>query len=144
GRDDPRLLKAASLAQLRLGDRQAAIRHAEALVALAGVLEDRFYLATLLEGAGETAAAIETYRGVLGEAADYWPALNNLAYLLAEGDGSAEALGLARRAVLLAPDQPVVMHTLGWSQFRAGEVAAAVLTLTRAVDLAPDSALYHY
>ena len=42
-------------------------------------------------------------------------AANNLAFILAEGDGNLkEALDLASKAKEIAPDDPNIMDTLGW------------------------------
>ena len=44
----------------------------------------------------------------------YWPAINNLALVLAQLDQPREALGYAREAMSLTPGNPAVKHTLGF------------------------------
>ena len=62
--------------------------------------------------------------------------LNNLAYLLVENLGQAEkGLQLAVRAARLAPDNAQVLDTLGWAQFKAGQLDRALSTLRRSVRL---------
>jgi superkiller protein 3 len=142
----PRLLKAASLASLRLGDKNKAVEHARALVAVTNTADDQFFLATLLEGAGDIPAAIGIYRRVIEEAPEHWQAMNNLAYLLAKqgGQDAKEAVKLASQAAALASEQAVVTDTLGWSQLQSGDAAAALKTLLRAVQQEPRNANFHY
>lgn len=66
--------------------------------------------------------------------------LNNTAYLLAEDLGRAEdAVPLAQRAADLAPDNPLVLDTLGWSLFKSGRHDAAYQVLTRSVRVKPSA-----
>lgn len=87
------------------------------------------------------AAAIEAYEQVLREAPDTVVALNNLAWLLREMD-TARALTLAERATALAPDQALILDTLGMIQLQAGENAFALENLRRAAGLAPDNPMF--
>lgn len=144
--DDPRLLKAASVLYLRLGEKTKAVEKARALAALTKRPGDQFFLATILEDAGDVDDALATYRAVIQAAPDNWEAMNNLAYMLASkgGKDAAEAVTLASRAATLAPNQPAVLDTLGWSQLQAGDAAAATKALTQAVQRAPKDAKFHY
>lgn len=71
--------------------------------------------------------------------------LNNLAYLLVENLNQVEqGLSLAEEAARLAPDNAQVLDTLGWAQFKAGQVDKAIATLQRSLraeELAPNQ--YH-
>ncbi len=46
--------------------------------------------------------------------------LNNAASVLIEQQRAAEAIPLARRALALAPKDPIVLDTLGWALFKSG------------------------
>jgi tetratricopeptide (TPR) repeat protein len=143
---DPRLLKAASVLHLRLGEKAKAVEKARALAAFTKRPDDQFFLATVLEETGDVEDALATYRAVIRAAPDNWAAMNNLAFLLASKGGrdAAEAVTLAKQAATLAPNQPTVTDTLGWSQLQAGNAAAATKTLIRAVQQAPKSAKFRY
>lgn len=61
-------------------------------------------------------------------------AMNNLAYLYAEeGIMLQQALRLAGNAVLLDPDNPVFLDTLGWVHYRLGNYAEARVQLEKAI-----------
>jgi tetratricopeptide (TPR) repeat protein len=141
-----RLLRGASVADLRLGETARALARAKSLVDLTESVNDRFYLGTVLEAAGDKAEAQATYRSVLKDAPTNWQAMNNLAVLLAANGGNeaAEAVSLATRAIELAPGLGTVTDTLGWSQLQAGDAAGAIKTLSRAAGQAPRSANIHY
>jgi Flp pilus assembly protein TadD len=72
-------------------------------------------------------------------------AANNLAYILAErGDNLEYALVLAREAVTISHDDPVVLDTLGWVYLKKGLPAQAIGELSKAVRLSPENPVYHY
>ena len=73
----------------------------------------------------------------------YW---RLLATFCLEYNLQVETIGLpaAERAQQLAPDDPLAVDVLGWSQLAAGRPWEAVQTLPRALELAPDFALAHY
>jgi tetratricopeptide (TPR) repeat protein len=122
---NPALIKAASLAEMRLGRLDAAADHAEMLAARPGATgADLAWLATLREMQGKPEAARESYARAIEMQPDNWLALNNLAALTTEDD-PARALDLAERAQKLAPDVPAVQDTLAWAAFRAGDVGQA-------------------
>ncbi|MCB9845624.1 MAG: tetratricopeptide repeat protein [Phycisphaeraceae bacterium] len=69
-----------------------------------------------------------------------WQLHNNLAYVLTEHlDRAGDAVSYAQRAVALAGERPDVLDTLGWTQFRAGNLDKAVESLQKAQDLADSS-----
>ena len=57
--------------------------------------------------------------------------LNNAASVLIEQDRAAEAVPLARRAIALAPKDPIVLDTLGWALFKSGGSVAEARTLVQ-------------
>jgi len=72
-------------------------------------------------------------------------AANNLAYMLAErGDNLEYALMLAREAMGVVRDDPVVLDTLGWVYYKKKQPAQAIDSLSKAAALSPDNAVYQY
>ncbi|MCC6346517.1 MAG: PEP-CTERM system TPR-repeat protein PrsT, partial [Nitrospirales bacterium] len=70
---------------------------------------------TVCDRTGKKKEAAARYRQVLEKSGDHVPALNNLAFLYAEGYGSREeALQLAMKAYRIAPGSAEVMDTLGY------------------------------
>ena len=95
-------------------------------------------LAISLHQSGDYDRAKSAYEQILASDPDNIEAINNLAYLLADNLGQADAaLPLASRARQLAPDNAQVLDTVGWIEFRAGKEALATTTLTRSVQLKP-------
>jgi tetratricopeptide (TPR) repeat protein len=73
----------------------------------------------------------------------YW---RLLATFCLEYNLQVDTIGLpaAEQAQKLAPDDPLALDVLGWSQLGAGKPWEAVQTLLKALELAPDLALAHY
>jgi tetratricopeptide (TPR) repeat protein len=89
--------------------------------------------ALLLARAGRPREAVDALRGVLAQDPDDLDALNNLAWILtSESLDPDEGFRHAQRAAQLAPDDPVVLDTLGWAAIRSGRPAEAVSPLTTA------------
>ena len=77
--------------------------------------------------------------------ADFLPAVNNLAYLLAEQNGNLnEALALAGKAKQIDPDDPAISDTLGLIYYRKGLYDYAIGELTAAAEKLPDNAVVRY
>lgn len=127
-------LAAALQAEVRLARRDQvggmeALQRATALAPGAAGLQ--LQLGILLDQAGQYDEALERYRRVVALQPKNAIALNNLAYGLAVRKGLlAEAHPLARRAVVLAPNNPTVIDTLAWVEHLLGndEVASKLLT----------------
>ena len=87
--------------------------------------------------------AIELYTAQLEQQPRDVIALNNLAWLLREQD-TTKALEYAQRARALAPDQAIVLDTLGVVMLYSGDSAQAVEILNQAKELTPDSPTIAY
>ena len=84
--------------------------------------------------------ALKVYERLLDQQPNNLVTLNNTAYLLAESLGRAEeAVPLAQRAVKLAPNNPLVLDTYGWTLFRTGAFESAYRMLSRSVQIKPSA-----
>ena len=85
------------------------------------------------------------YRKALKVNAEFAPAANNLAYLLAEKDGDLnEAFDFARLAKEKLPNDPGVMDTLGWVYYKKGLYDSAIAELNDCIEKMNDNAMVHY
>ncbi len=124
--------KVAELYKARLADPRSRARARYALGVLA------------LERADFSEARLQ-FEAVVSSEPNYGPALNNLAYVLAElGVELERARDLAERAVATQPDNPAYCDTLGWVLAKAGRREEAVAWLRKAVRMAPESPLHRY
>ncbi len=90
------------------------------------------------------AAAIQHYRKALEADPANVPALNSIAYLLANEMGQAdEALKYAQQAQELAPNNVFVEDTIGWAYFRKGLYSNAIDHLQRAAAKGGVTVRYH-
>ena len=81
----------------------------------------------------------KSLRRVMQIAPDNQHAYNALGYSLAERNiRLPEALALIERALQMAPGDPFIMDSMGWVQFRMGNLAAAEDVLRRAYAVRPD------
>jgi putative PEP-CTERM system TPR-repeat lipoprotein len=83
-------------------------------------------------------AAADGYKRVLDIDADNVGALNNLAWVLTE-ENNPQALEYAERAHRIAPFNPNVLDTLGWTVVRTGDPKRGVQLLRMASSLSPGS-----
>jgi len=66
-------------------------------------------------------------------------AYNALGYTLADRtDRLTEAVSLLDKALSLAPNDPFILDSVGWAQFRTGNLARAQEYLERAFKMRPD------
>jgi Flp pilus assembly protein TadD len=66
-------------------------------------------------------------------------ALNALGYTLVDRTTRiAEGLALIQRALALAPDDPFILDSVGWAQFRLGRLDEAEKYLRQAMEQRPD------
>ncbi|MDD4881254.1 MAG: tetratricopeptide repeat protein, partial [Gallionellaceae bacterium] len=66
-------------------------------------------------------------------------AYNALGYTLVDRTPRLEeGIALLDKALKLSPDDPFILDSMGWAQFKAGRLAEAAAYLKRAYDLRPD------
>ncbi len=128
-------------------DRNARIAvYQRALKAVPGNVELNMLMATEYEQATRFDEALKVYESVIKTAPDYLPAINNLAALLL--DRRTDKASFTRALELAKPlgnsDNPAMVDTLGWAQYRTGDYAAAVGTLERVVAKAGGFPIFHY
>jgi tetratricopeptide (TPR) repeat protein len=76
---------------------------------------------------------------IKGDPADA-DALNALGYILVEHtERYREALGYIERALVLDPESPAILDSMGWAKFRLGDNQEALQYLRRAFKQLPDS-----
>jgi tetratricopeptide (TPR) repeat protein len=81
----------------------------------------------------------EDLKAILAKDPDNADALNALGYSLADQTGRIEeARSYVERAMVLKPDDPAVLDSMGWIQFRLGRPEAALDYLRKALALMPD------
>jgi tetratricopeptide (TPR) repeat protein len=67
-------------------------------------------------------------------------ALNALGYTLADRtDRHEEAFALIEKALKAKPDEPAIIDSMGWVQYRRGKLDEALVHLKRAFELQPDA-----
>jgi tetratricopeptide (TPR) repeat protein len=98
-------------------------------------------MASALEAAGDFQSAIDIYDRMLQANADMEVAINNYGALVADFRPKDQAS--VQRALTLAKrfetsTNPLFVDTLGWLQYRVGDLAQARVNLERAVKLRPD------
>jgi len=97
-----------------------------------------FTQGTFLEAKGDKKGAIKKYRQALAQSSNYAAPLNNLAYLYLDGYGpKEEALRLAKSAIALEPENPLIMDTIGYAFLKNGRYQEARENLEKAVALLP-------
>jgi cellulose synthase operon protein C len=102
--------------------------------------------AGILESKGDYEGAISQYEQVLNQQPGFVVAANNLASLLADHRTDAASLERARSlaASLRETQVPQFKDTLGWVNYRKGDVRSAIPLLEQAAESLPDVALVHY
>ena len=103
--------------------------------------EDLLYSRALAaEKLGKYELAEQDMRHILRNDPDNVRTLNALGYTLADRtDRYQEALGYISRALQQKPDDPAIIDSMGWVQFRLGNLAEARRYLERAWELTRDS-----
>jgi len=95
--------------------------------------------ALLAEKLGRLDVMEKTLRDVMAQAPDNHHAFNALGYSLAErGVRLDEALALIDKALKMAPGDPFIMDSMGWVQYRLGNLQEAETHLRRAYALRSD------
>ena len=141
---NPRLQRQLSLVE---GEMLLSLDKADAAVARYTELLDEFpddpdmlYGRSLAyERAGEIDAAQADLRRMIELDADDARALNALGYIMTNHTTRyREALGYIERALALEPDDPAIIDSMGWVQYRLGNFELARDYLQRAFDGQPD------
>ena len=123
--------------QERLGDAWQVMD--EALQRYPDDLNLLYTRAMLAEKRGDLASLERDLRVILGREPNNSMALNALGYTLADRTTRyAEARALIEKAYALNPDDPAILDSLGWVNYRQGNLAAAEELLRRAYKLMPD------
>jgi predicted Zn-dependent protease len=96
--------------------------------------------AIILEQAGQVSESVQAMQHLLAARPDDPTLLNALGYTLADHDlDLPRAESLIGRALVLMPDNPAVLDSMGWVRFRRGDAAGAVPPLERAYDISHDA-----
>ncbi|HVA56057.1 MAG TPA: tetratricopeptide repeat protein [Gammaproteobacteria bacterium] len=95
---------------------------------------DLLYARALLqEDIGDALAAENSLRQILAEQPDNADALNALGYMLAlHSTNYQEARGYIEKALLLKPDDPAIIDSMGWVEYRLGNYPQALSYLRKA------------
>jgi len=102
-------------------------------------------LALLLDQEGNRAVARPVYEQVLKIEPDNAVALNNVAYMMAEGgEDLDQALSLAQRAKQKLPDSPDVADTLGWIYIKKNLSDQAIRVYNDLVAKQPNRSTFRY
>ena len=146
---DPRSVEArialGNLHQARREYDKAASHYQEALKVKPDSVQALFAMGALLDATGKKTEAAAKYRAALQHNGNFVPALNNLAYLCADGYGSREeALRLAITAFKLQPGNAGVMDTVGYALAKNGRARDAVKVMERAAVLLPADPTVRY
>jgi len=96
--------------------------------------------AVILEQAGRVHDSVTALEHLLTVRTDDPTLLNALGYTLADHNLElTHAESLIRRALVVMPDNPAALDSLGWVRFRQGDSKTAVATLERAYYISHDS-----
>lgn len=119
-------------------DRALAVLSA-ALAKDGNVAEWRYERALLLDDRERVAEAERDLRAYLKLKPKSAQGLNALGYILANRTSRIrEARELVSRALKLDPDNPMILDSMGWVEYRSGKLEAALRYLQRAHHLMPD------
>jgi tetratricopeptide (TPR) repeat protein len=103
-----------------------------------------FEYGMFLERMGDTDGAMAKMVQVLDKEPENAAALNYVGYTWADkGENLEQALQYIERAVALRPDDGFIRDSLGWVQFRLGNVDRAIEEFTRALELVDDDPLIY-
>ncbi len=88
---------------------------------------------------GNAAKSEQTLRRIIELQPNDSRAYNQLGYALADGpDRHEEALALLERAIAISPDDPAIIDSLAWAQYKLGRYEEALANLQRAYEAFPD------
>ncbi len=96
--------------------------------------------AMVAEKLGKTAEMEQLLRQVIATKPDYHHAYNALGYSLADRNVQlTEARALVVKALSFAPNDPYILDSLGWVEFRSGNLEEALRILRSAYQARPDA-----
>lgn len=99
-----------------------------------------YELATVAEKMGKLDEMEQLLRSVIAKKPDYHPAYNALGYSLADRKlRLPEARKLIQKALEFAPEDPFIIDSLGWVEFRSGNATEALRLLQGAFRSRPDA-----
>ncbi len=102
----------------------------------------RFFLGTMHDRLGNSKETIAQMSKVIEQDKDHVQALNYLAYTYAEmGKNLDDATELASHALELQPNDGYILDTLGWIQYKRGQVEEAIKYLEAAHKAKSDEAI---
>jgi len=94
----------------------------------------------LFDSLGDKAESEQDLKQIIRMHPEDSRALNHLGYMLADQtDRYQEALELIERAIAISPDDPAIIDSLGWAQFKLGRYEEALTNLRRAYAVFPDA-----
>ena len=94
----------------------------------------------LFDSLGDKAGSEQDLKQIIRMQPEDSRALNHLGYMLADQtDRYQEALELIERAIAISPDDPAIIDSLGWAQFKLGRYEEALTNLRRAYAVFPDA-----
>jgi Flp pilus assembly protein TadD len=139
--DNPRIQLDLARAHDEIGDTRQALAGYDRVLELDPNLPEAVNeKALLLSRTGRAREAVELLRESLNHRPDEVETLNNIAWILVnESLDPEEGYRHARRAAGLAPEDPVVLDTLGWAAIRSGRPAEGILPLTAAWEQTRDA-----
>lgn len=93
----------------------------------------------LYDNLGDRQGSERDLRQIIRMKPDDSRALNHLGYMLADQtDRYEEALELLERAIAISPEDPAIIDSLGWAQYKLGRYEEALANLQRAYAVFPD------
>ncbi len=93
----------------------------------------------LYDSLGDQAGSEKDLRQIILMKPDDSRALNHLGYMLADQtERYEEALELLERAIAISPEDPAIIDSLGWAQYKLGRYDEALTNLRRAFAVFPD------
>ncbi len=112
----------------------------QALQKFPGDAELSYELAISAEKLGRPEEMEHILRGLITATPDYHAAYNALGYSLAERNQRLpEARALVQKALQFAPDDPFIIDSLAWVEFRSGNLAESLALLQKAFSTRPDA-----
>ncbi|MDP5209460.1 tetratricopeptide repeat protein [Microbulbifer sp. 2205BS26-8] len=122
------------------GEPQLALERVEQALAANSVSHRLIYARALLNDQLGNAAAFERdLRSLLKRDPQNATVLNALGYkLIDDPSRRGEALQLINKALALKPEDPAILDSMGWVQYRLGNYSAAETYLRRALEKLPD------